>query len=247
MSTSALIGRRPIARSRFCIHSGEGPLVTPRTSRKAKAGQRCLSAEAKSRCTRVGQSNAPGIRFRRGRLQLAEPRGGEIARDARDAGRVGTVWRHGDVDDGIVEPGIARVRHADRRVVGQFDDAVVILAELELRGRAEHAVQLDAADDALGERQLLAGNIGPHRREHALHAGARIRRAADDLHRVAAGVDDADFQPVGVGVLLGFDDGSDDEAVVFAGRVLDQLNLEADAGQRVDDLGERGRGVEVVF
>ena len=107
--------------------------------------------------------------------------------------------------------------------------------------------ELDAADDALGERQLLAGNIGPHGREHALHAGARVRRAADDLHRAAAGVDDADFQPIGVGVLLGFDDGSDDEAVVLAGRVLDQLDLKPDAGQRVDDLGERGRGVEVVF
>src|ERR1700722_20291955 len=59
MSTSALIGLKPIARSRFCIHSGEGPLVTPRTSRKAKAGQRCLSAGPKSSCTRGGQSNAP--------------------------------------------------------------------------------------------------------------------------------------------------------------------------------------------
>ena len=96
--------------------------------------------------------------------------------------------------------------------------------------------ELDAADDALGERQLLAGNISPHGREHALHAGARVRRAADDLHRAAAGVDDADLQPVGVGMLLGFDDGSDDEAVVLAGRVLDRLDLEADAGQRVDDL-----------
>ena len=107
--------------------------------------------------------------------------------------------------------------------------------------------ELDAADDALGERQLLARNVRSHGREHALHAGARIRRAADDLHRAAAGVDDADFQSIGVGVLSGFDDGSDDEAVVFAGRVLDQLNLEADAGQCVDDLGKRGRGVEVVF
>ena len=55
------------------------------------------------------------------------------------------------------------------------------------------------------------------------------------------------FSRSALGCCLGFDDGSDDEAVVFAGRVLDQLDLEADAGQRVDDLGERGRGVEVVF
>jgi len=148
---------------------------------------------------------------------------------------------------GIVEPGPAGVRNADQRVVGQFDDPLVIVAELELRRRAQHAIRFDAADDALGERQLLARNIGPHGREHALHAGARIGRAADDLDQTAAGVDDADFQPIGVGVLLGFDDGSDDEAVVFARRVLDRLNLEADAGQRFDDLVERGRGVEVVL
>ena len=106
--------------------------------------------------------------------------------------------------------------------------------------------ELDAADNALGERELLAGNIRAYRREYALHAGARVGRTADDLHLALAGVDDADFQPVGVGMLLGLDHGSDDEAVVFARRVLDQLNLEADAGQRIDDLGQRSRGVEVV-
>ena len=74
-----------------------------------------------------------------------------------------------------------------------------------------------------------------------------LARRTDDLHRALAGVDDADFQPVGVGMLLGLDHGSDDEAVILAGRVLDQLDLKPDAGQRVDDLGERSRGVEVIF
>ena len=62
-----------------------------------------------------------------------------------------------------------------------------------------------------------------------------------------AGFDDADLEPVGVGMRLGLDDGSDDEAFILAARVVDALHLETDAGQRVDDLGERGRGVEVVF
>ena len=107
--------------------------------------------------------------------------------------------------------------------------------------------ELDAADDALGQRDLLAGDIGPDRREHALHAGARIGRAADDLHRLAAGVDDADAQPVGVGMLLRLDDARDDEALELGAGVLHAFDLEADARQRVDDLGERGRGVEMVF
>ena len=177
------------------------------------------------------------IGFGRGRLELSKSRRGEIARDSRDPRGVRTVRRHRDVDDRIVEPGEARVRNADWRVGGQFDDALMVVAELELGGRAQHAVRFDAADDAFGEGELLAGNVGPDGREHALHAGPRVRRAADDLHRLAAGVDDADSQPVGVGMLLGLDDRTDDEAIILVARVLDQFDLEADAGQRIDDLG----------
>ena len=46
-----------------------------------------------------------------------------------------------DVDHRIVEPGLSGVSDADRRVVRQFDDAVVIVAEFELRRRAQHAVR----------------------------------------------------------------------------------------------------------
>jgi hypothetical protein len=212
--------------------------VTPRTRRKANAGQRCRSAGDKSRWTRVGQSNAPASGF--------DARGGEIARDAGDAGSVGTIRGHGDVDDRVVEPGKAGVGDADRRVLRKLDDPLVIVAERELRRRAQHAVRFDAADDALGEGHLLAGNIRADRRENALHARSRIGRAADDLHRAGAGFDDADFEPVGVGMRLGLDDGSNHEAVILAARVVDALHFETDAGQRVDDLGERSRRVEVV-
>ena len=44
MSTSAEIGRRPTARRRRCSQSGDGPLVTPRTRRPAKAGQPSASS-----------------------------------------------------------------------------------------------------------------------------------------------------------------------------------------------------------
>ena len=46
---------------------------------------------------------------------------------------------------------------------------------------------------------FLPGMKAPGGDEHAFHAGARIRRAAHDLHRLAgAGIDHADAQPVGV-------------------------------------------------
>src|ERR1035437_11168480 len=58
MSTSALIGRRPIAVSRFCSQSGEGPFLTPLTRRRPKAGQ-SEGVAPKSNVTLTGQGNVP--------------------------------------------------------------------------------------------------------------------------------------------------------------------------------------------
>src|SRR5674476_1500680 len=58
MSTSALIGRRPIAVSRFCSQSGEGPFLTSLTRRRPKAGQ-SEGVAPKSSVTLTGQGNVP--------------------------------------------------------------------------------------------------------------------------------------------------------------------------------------------
>ena len=98
------------------------------------------------------------------------------------------------------------------------------------------------------QRHILAGNEGARRREHALHAGARIRRAAHHLDRIAgAGIDHADPQPVGVGMLLGLGDARDDERREQLGLVLDALDLEPDHGELVGDLAERMIGVEMLL
>ena len=182
----------------------------------------------------------------RRRPQRAQPRRREIAGDAGDRRGVGAVRRQVDVDDGVVEPGVGRIGDADRGVVGQFDDAVVILGKLQFRRRAQHAVGLDAADHAFLQGDLLAGDVRADGREHALHAGARIGRPANHLHRLSPGVDDADAQPVGVRMRPGLDDAGGDEALELGARVLDPLDLKADAGERIDDFGEARRGVEMV-
>ncbi len=202
MSTSALIGRSPIAVSRRCSQSGDGPFLTPRTSRSAKAGQ-SDGVAPKSSVTVTGQGNAPFTGLIVRVLELAHVGGGEVARDAVHAGAVGAVGREVDLDHRIVEPGPLRVAGADRRVGRQVDDALVVVGELQLELGHQHAAALDAADLADAERDVLARDVGAGRHEHALHAGARIGRAAHDLHRIArAGVDHADAQPVGVGMLL---------------------------------------------
>ena len=174
--------------------------------------------------------------------------GGEIAGDAVDAGAVGAVRRQVDLDHRIVEPRPLRVVRADRRVVGQFDDAFVIVGDLQLELRDQHAATFDAADGADLQRHGLARDERPRRHEHALHAGTRIRRAADDLNRLAvAGVDHADAQPVGVGMLLRLDHARDDERRQQLAFVLDALDLEPDHGEFFRDRAERMIGVEMLL
>ena len=58
----------------------------------------------------------------------------------------------------------------------------------------------------LASVSFLPGIYVPTGREHPLHASARVRRTADDLDLAVAGFDDADLEPLGVGMLLGFND-----------------------------------------
>ena len=65
---------------------------------------------------------------------------------------------------------------------------------------------------ALLEHEILARDVGAGEGEDRLHAGAGVGRAADHVDQLAgAGIDLADPELVGVGVLLGRDDMGDDE------------------------------------
>ena len=180
-------------------------------------------------------------------LEFAHVGGGEIARDAVHAGAVLPVRRQIDFDHGIAEPGPLRVGRADRRIGRQFHDAVVIFRDLQFGRRAQHAAALDAADGADAERDVLAGNEGAGRREHADEAGPRIRRAAYDLHRrsTIAGVDHADPQPIRIGMLLGGNHARDRERRQRLRLVLDVLDLKPDHGELVGELFQRLVGVEM--
>jgi tRNA-binding EMAP/Myf-like protein len=179
-------------------------------------------------------------------LELSNDHDGII--DLPDDAPVGMAYAAwAGLDDPVIEIAVTPNR-ADRRILRQVDDPVMILGELQFRRRAEHAVRFDAADHALAERDILAGNIGSGRREDALHAGARIGRAADDLHRLAgAGVHHADPQPVGIGMLLRFDHRGDGEIAQLRRRIGDAFDLKADLRQRLGDRRQRGVGVEMVL
>ncbi len=181
-------------------------------------------------------------------LELAHVGCREIAGDAVHAGAIGPVRREVDLDQRIVELGPLRKACPDRRVSRQLDDAVVIVGDLQLGFRDQHAPAFDVADLADPERDVLAGDEGAGRREHADHAGARVRRAAHDLDRLAvAGIDHADAQPIGIGMLFRLDDFGDDEGREQLRLVLEALDFEPDHGELVGDLAERTIGVEMLL
>src|SRR5262245_3280052 len=91
MSTNALIGRSPMAESRLCSQSGDGPFLTPRTSRSANARQ-SEGVLPNSSVTLTGQGNVPftglGILFLYVPIDVA-PRSRAMPATPVQSGRLG--------------------------------------------------------------------------------------------------------------------------------------------------------------
>jgi hypothetical protein len=82
---------------------------------------------------------------------------------------------------------------------------------------------------------------------NADQASARVRRTADHLHRRAAvaGIDHADAQAIGVGMLLGRDHPRDGERRQRLRLVVEVLDLEPDHGELVGERLDGLVGVEM--
>ena len=126
---------------RRCSQSGLGPFFTPRTIAPGedRAGIRGLLVEVE--LDRDGIGEAALHRLDRLGFQLAETGGGKIASDAAHAGAVGAVRRDGDLDHRVVEAERLGRRAADLGVRRKLDDAGMLVGELELPLRQQHAVR----------------------------------------------------------------------------------------------------------
>ena len=233
MSTSALIGRRPIEISRSCSHCGLGAVaqVADGAAEDPGAGLGPVDLPARAAVGTPARSSpaatVSACRCRPAARSRATPRTAEA---------IAAVRRDADVDDRIVEPGPLRVGHADRRILGQIDDAGVILAETHLALGQQHAGAVHAADFADLQRDAGAGDERAGRRRtrpscRCAHSARRTPR-----HGVVAGIDRAHAQPVGVRVLHRLDHVRDAERGERGAAVLHALQFQADAGQRVGDL-----------
>ena len=226
-----------------------GRLAVPDPAHQAQGEERrqrlgVAEIEAHSGRAREGARD----RLDDGVAQFADLGGREVARDAVDAEAVRPVRRDGDLDHRIVQPHHGREGPADRRVLGQLHDAVMVVAEAELARGAQHAARGDAADLGRAELDAARRDHRAGRGEHHLEALPRVRSAAHHLQRRAlADVHHADLELVGVRVPPGLQDVADDEGRQIARLVLDVLDLEPDARQRVGDRLEVGVAAEVLF
>ena len=178
-------------------------------------------------------------------IERAETAGCELARDACYAEAVAAVRGDVDVDDRAFDGEHVGGGLADLGVGGELDDAVMVLADAKFARGAEHALALDAAD--LGAFQRLAAfrDDGADGGEHALQAEMHVGSAADDFKRALAGVDLAEVEALGVGVAAKADDFGDGEGGKIGAQPFDAVDLEAERGQLLVDLLDRGVGVEV--
>ena len=212
---------------------------------EVRAGVAGRLVEVQMHGDRAGEG--AGYRFDGERTQDAGAGRRQVAGDAAHAQAVAPVGGHGDVDDRIVEAHDGGGGGADGRLGGQFDDAVVVLAEAHLALGQQHAVADDAADFGLFERASQSGQVGAGGGEDGLHAGLRVGGAAHHLDFAGAGLDAAHLEAVGVRMGCGLDDAGDGEITQAPGAVIHALDLEADHVQGLGD-GRDGRvGLEVLL
>ncbi len=123
----------------------------------------------------------------------------------------------------------------------------MLVGELQLALGAQHAARFDTADLGDRKRHLAARDVSARRREHTLHPGMRVRRAADDLHGLSTGIHHADAELVGVGMGIGGDDARDLESGKRRRLVLDVLDFKADARRAVGHGHGVRRCIEMLF
>ena len=162
---------------------------------------------------------------------------GQVPCDAHDAERVGSVRQRVELVHHVARDA---ERLGDRGprggCVGQDQDPGVVVTQLHLTGRAEHAVALLAAQLAPGDLHA-AGHHGADGRQWHQVTGDHVRRAAADLQRHAvAGIHVDQADAVGVGVLADLQHAGDDDAVEALAEQRDRLELHAQLGQLRGDL-----------
>ncbi len=81
-------------------------------------------------------------------LECTKASGCKIARDAANTCAIGTVWREANFDDWIIKAHIGGKACADRNIIRQIDNAIVLFRKFKLALGAHHAEAFDTANFA---------------------------------------------------------------------------------------------------
>ena len=182
-----------------------------------------LLHHARRRALRRGVRN-------RGELDRRSVGSPQLARDALVSQQVPPVRGHLQVHPRVGELHGLEQRRSRRGVRAHLHDALVLRAELQFPGRAQHPVGHDPPDLA----RLQLEPAGQHRaggRVGILGSLAYVGGAANDLHDVLSGVHVAQREAVGVGMLLDLLDDADDDVIESGSHVLDRLHRRAEHRQ----------------
>ena len=161
--------------------------------------------------------------------------GADVAGEAGDGQAVAAVGGEADFDAGVVQAQVLANVFTNRGVGSQFQQAVVLFADLQLGSRAQHAEGLDAAQLGLLDLEV-AWQFGADHGERDLDAWAGVRGAAHDLEGFLAVAYLAHAQLVGVRVLFGGEDFAHDDAAELAGSGGNAVDFEAGHGQAGDQF-----------
>ena len=161
-----------------------------------------------------------------------------------NAHAIGTVGRDRHVED-RVRADVVGISLPQRGVFGQFDDAVVILAQTQLARGTHHAVRFDTANRALAQFHAIGRNHSAGQAQHADQPRARIGRAADDLKRAAiAQIDRQNLKLVGLRVLLRRQHAGDAELLERRRSIGHAFDFQAQRGQLLGNFNGARLGVE---
>ena len=175
---------------------------------------------------------------------LGTGNGSHFARHTGQRQTIGTIRRQLEFELLIVEIEILADGLTNRRVSRQHQKTGSLFGNTEFLGRAEHAGRLDTAHLGNFDNEI-AGQLGTGQSARHAQTDGDIGRAADDGRRLTtAGIDLADIQTIGIGVLDDFKHLRDDNVVELGRDRLQAFDFKAGHGQQMGKLLARQLGVD---
>jgi len=176
-------------------------------------------------------------------MERTMKQGGEFTGEAGVGEEIWAVWGNFDFDESI---GIEEAADggADFEFGIEDEETIFFISEADFGSGGEHALGFDTAHFRFANFES-AGEFGSGDAAGDFIADFVVRRSADDLaERAFTCVDLGDLKAVGIGVLNGFFDFSDDDLLTLYAHFLEAFDLDPGKGEEVADF-IKGTGAEI--